>query len=95
MLLRLMINNCRFKYVPAVLANMRWEGLSDTRWLLGCRETLSIKNRHIPDRKIWNRLYFYKHVLAIGAPKLMNKYGLGFIMKMYRSRFGNAKKMSQ
>ncbi len=85
LLLRLMIHGCRFKHIPGVLANMRWEGLSDTRWLLGCQETLSIKDRHLPHRKIGNRLYFYRHVLAIGGPKLLNKSGLGMITRMYRS----------
>jgi glycosyltransferase involved in cell wall biosynthesis len=86
LLLRLMINGCRFNHIPEVLANMRWEGLSDTRWLLGCRETLSIKNRHLPNRKIGHRLYFYKHVLAISGPKWLKKSGLGFLIRMYRSR---------
>jgi glycosyltransferase involved in cell wall biosynthesis len=84
LLLRLMINGCRFNHLSEVLANMRWDGLSDTRWLLGCRETLSIKNRHLPHRKMQHRLYFYKHVLAISAPKLLKKSGLGFLIRMYR-----------
>jgi glycosyltransferase involved in cell wall biosynthesis len=84
LLLRLMINGCRFNHLPEVLANMRWDGLSDTRWLLGCRETLSIKNRHLPHRKMQHRLYFYKHILAISTPKLLKRSGLGFLIRMYR-----------
>jgi glycosyltransferase involved in cell wall biosynthesis len=79
LLLRLMVHGCRFCYIPEVLANMRWDGLSDTRWLLGCRETLSIKNRHLPGRKLLNRLYFYKHILAIGGKKFLRE-------KKYRGR---------
>jgi glycosyltransferase involved in cell wall biosynthesis len=95
LLLRLMINGRRFNHISEVLANMRWEGLSDTRWLLGCRETLSIKNRHLPNRKILHRLYFYKHILAITASKLLKKSGLGFLIRMYRSNFAKVKKVHQ
>jgi glycosyltransferase involved in cell wall biosynthesis len=84
LLLRLMVHGARFNYIPQVLANMRWDGLSDTRWLLGCRETLAIKNRYMPRRKWLNRLYFYRHVLAIGGTKLLKKNNLGFISRLFR-----------
>jgi glycosyltransferase involved in cell wall biosynthesis len=63
--LRLFVGGCRFNHVPAVLANMRWGGVSDSQWKLGCRETLRIKNNYLPARKWLNRLYYYKHMLAI------------------------------
>jgi glycosyltransferase involved in cell wall biosynthesis len=93
LLLRFKVNQCRFAYVPDVLTNMRWEGLSDTRWLLGCRETLAIKNKYLPDRRLRNRLYFYKHVLAIGLPKFLDRSGLGFVVRFYRSSFSRVKKV--
>jgi glycosyltransferase involved in cell wall biosynthesis len=92
MMLRLMVNHCRFTYIPAVLANMRWEGLSDAQWMLGCKETLTIKNAYFPKEKIKNRLYFYKHVLAIALPKFLQKLKLDWLTKSYRTRFSRIKK---
>jgi len=93
LMLRFMVNGVRFRYIPSVLANMRWEGLSDTRWMLGCRETLTIKNKYLPGRKGQNRIYYYKHVLANGAPRVLKKLGLGFITRIYRTYFSKVKKV--
>jgi glycosyltransferase involved in cell wall biosynthesis len=93
MLLRLKVNAGRFIHIPGVLANMRWGGFSDAKWMIGCKETLAIKNKYLPDRKFMNRLYFFKHVLAIAIPKFLNRIHLHSIVKMYRSRFSKMKKM--
>lgn len=93
MLLRLKVNNGRFAYVPYVLANMRWGGFSDARWMIGCKETLAIKNKYIPHRKFLNQLYFFKHVLAISIPKFLTRIHLHSVVKMYRSRFSKMKKL--
>lgn len=93
LMLRFLVNNLRFRYIPGVLTNMRWEGLSDSRWLLGCRETLWIKNKHMPGQELQNQLYFYKHVLAIATSKFLQKIKLGFLVKIYRSRFAKVKKI--
>ena len=93
MLLRLKINGSRFVHVPAVLANMRWGGFSDAKWMIGCKETLAIKNKYLSNRKLMNRLYFYKHVLAIALPKFLTRVHLHSIVKMYRSRFSKMKKV--
>ena len=92
MLLRLKVKGSRFVYVPKVLANMRWGGFSDARWLVGVKETLAIKNRYLPKKKFINRLYFYRHVLAIAIPKFLTRLRLHYIVKMYRSRFSKMKK---
>jgi glycosyltransferase involved in cell wall biosynthesis len=92
LLLRLYINNCKFKYLDATLANMRWEGMSDTNWKLGCQESLAIKNRYMPQKKLRNRLYYYKHISAIGLPKFLHKLNLGFMSKLYRENFSRVKK---
>lgn len=93
LLLRFKVNHCRFGYIPAVLANMRWEGLSDTQWLLGCKETLLIKDKYLSSQKLRNRLYFYKHVLANAVPRVLVKLKMGFIIKKYRSMFSKVKKV--
>lgn len=93
MLLRLKVNGSRFLYVPKVLANMRWGGFSDAKWMIGCKETLAIKNKYLGHRKILNQLYFYKHVLAISIPKFLTRIHLHSIVKMYRSRFSKMKKL--
>ena len=92
MLLRLKVNGSRFVYIPRVLANMRWGGFSDAKWMIGCKETLDIKNKYLPKRKFMNHLYFYKHVLAISIPKFLTRIHLDPIVKMYRSRFSKMKK---
>jgi glycosyltransferase involved in cell wall biosynthesis len=93
MMLRFKLNHHSFKHIPFVTANMRWDGFSDTRWLLGCKETLRIKNKYLPGRKIFHHLYFYKHVLANALPRILNKLKLDFVTKMYRSRFAKVKKL--
>lgn len=87
MMLRLKVQGCKFVYIPTVLANMRWGGLSDSRWLLGCKETLAIKNKYLSNRRILNYLYFCKHVMAIAIPKLLSRLNLGIIVREYRSVF--------
>jgi glycosyltransferase involved in cell wall biosynthesis len=92
LLLRLKVNNCRFVYVPEVLANMRWGGASDKQWELGCRETLAIKNKYLPERKVLNTLYYFKHVSAIRANKFFTRLNLIFVIRFYRRLFSPVKK---
>ena len=92
LVLRLFMNGCRFVHIPAVLANMRWGGLSDSQWKLGCRETLLIKNKYLPARKRLNSLYYYKHIMAIRAPKIFQRLGFGFALRVYRTHFAPFRK---
>jgi hypothetical protein len=59
---------------------------------LGCRETLAIKNKYLPQR-IKNYLYYCKHVLAIAMPRALKKMGLSSAVKLYRSRLSQLKKV--
>lgn len=93
LLLRLLTGGCRFIHVPEVLANMRWGGVSDSQWKLGCRETLQIKNTYLPRRKFINRLYYRKHVLAIRLSRILQGAGLKAIVRLYRSRFAKLRKV--
>lgn len=93
LMLRLYTSNCHFKYIPFILSNMRLEGFSDYNWLLGCRETLAIKNKYLPTQRIKNYLYYCKHVLAIAIPGALRKMGLNSAVKLYRSRFSQLKKV--
>lgn len=93
LMLRFLLSGYKFIYLPEVITNMRWNGLSDERWMMGCRETLLIKNKHMPTQKLKNRIYYYKHVLAIGIPKLLAKAGLGFLVKIYRTNFSRVGKV--
>jgi glycosyltransferase involved in cell wall biosynthesis len=93
LLLRLKVNNCRFAYIPRVLANMRWGGMSDAQWLLGCRETLGIKNNYLPERKRQNRLYYVRHVAAIRANKFFNRLHLVAVIRWYRRLFSRVEKI--
>jgi glycosyltransferase involved in cell wall biosynthesis len=93
LMLRFKINNCRFKHIPAVLTNMRWNGMSDKNWLTGCKETLNIKNKYLPDQKVANTLFFLKHVLGIAIPKWLEKLNLHSVVKAYRKRLSAQKKI--
>jgi glycosyltransferase involved in cell wall biosynthesis len=73
LLLRLSLAGCGFVHVPAVLANMRWGGVSDKRWRQGCLETMRIKDKQLPGRKIYHRLYYVRHVLAIRVSRLLGR----------------------
>ena len=93
LLLKMKVNQCRFKYIPHVLANMRWGGFSDKQWKTGCRETLEIKNKYLPDHELRHSLYYLKHITAIQSAKTLAYLKLGFITKFYRKLFAPVKKV--
>jgi len=85
LLLRLSVNHCRFLHIPEVLANMRWGGLSDNRWMIGVKETRSIKNKYLGGQKVQNGLYFFKQVMAIGLPRFLKSVGLEALIRVFRT----------
>lgn len=93
LMLRLKINNCSFRYVPNVLANMRWGGFSDTSWKTGCRETREIKNKYLPGHTLAHQLYYLKHVFAIRLARILSLLKLGFITRINRELFSPVKKI--
>lgn len=93
LMLRFKVNGCKFKYLENVVTNMRWEGFSDAKWMIGCRESLAIKNKYLPHKRTRNYLYFYKHVAAIAIPKFLEKIGLSSIVRAYRSNFSRIRKV--
>jgi len=92
LLLRLKVNQCRFKHIPVVLANMRWGGFSDKNWKIGCRETLEIKNKYLPKNKTRHHLYYLKHLSAIQSAKTLSRMKLEGVTKFYRKLFSQVKK---
>lgn len=92
-LLRFHLHGFSFVRIPFVLANMRWEGVSDKQWKKGCEETLAIKNIYFPAKKILNRTYYYKHVAAIGLSKFADRIGLRAFTRLYRNHFSKQKKI--
>jgi glycosyltransferase involved in cell wall biosynthesis len=93
LLLKLKMNQCRFKYIPFTLANMRWGGFSDSSWITGCRETMEIKNKYFPNNKLRHRIYYLKHISAIQMAKTLSQLKLGFITRIYRKLFAPVKKI--
>lgn len=69
-LLRLAMAGRGFVHVPGVLANMRWGGVSDVQWRLACLETMRIKDKHMPHRKLAHRLYYIKQYIAIAISRM-------------------------
>jgi glycosyltransferase involved in cell wall biosynthesis len=84
MMLRLKLNGARFAHVPRVLTNMRWEGVSDQHWHKACREALAIKNKHLPQRQLLNRLYFHKQVASIKMGRFLQRMDLHGTVRFYR-----------
>lgn len=94
LMLRLKVQGCRFNYLPFTLANMRWGGFSDKSWLLGCKETMEIKNKYLPGHPVSHWLYYIKHTAAIRAAKTFHYLGLDFIPLFYRKLFSRSKSPS-
>ncbi len=91
-MLRFFVNGARFKNTNTVLASMNQNGLSDKHWLLGCKETLQIKNHYFPRHQMKNKIYFVKHVLAIYSTKFLKRVGLGKLLKYYQTGFAKLRK---
>jgi glycosyltransferase involved in cell wall biosynthesis len=92
LLLNFMQKGCKFVHVHSVLANMRWEGLSDVYWKTACRELMKIKEKHIPHKKLFHRFYYYKQVSVIALGRILNKIGFHPIVRFYRSRLSPMEK---
>ena len=92
-LLRLFVNGCSFTYIPSVLANMRWEGLSDRQWYKACKEVLEIKNKFFPDKTFNNKIHFAKQVAAIRIGKVLQNLHLSKLVHFYRNRLSRVKKI--
>jgi glycosyltransferase involved in cell wall biosynthesis len=84
LMLRLKIKGCRFIHIPEVLANMRWEGLSDQQWHKACKEVLSIKNKYLPNKAFLNKLYFHKQVASIKLSRFLHRIHLTKTVRFYR-----------
>jgi glycosyltransferase involved in cell wall biosynthesis len=84
LMIRFLVNGRSFVHVPIIIANMQWGGMSDSKWLIGCKETLDIKNKYFPRNWLWNELYYLRHVAGIRLPKFIQSIGLGFVVKGYR-----------
>jgi glycosyltransferase involved in cell wall biosynthesis len=93
LMLRLLVKNRQFVYLPYTLANMRWGGFSDKKWKTGCRESLAIKNKYLPGHQLKHQIYFLKHMLAIQAAKTLSLMKLGFITRFQRKLFSRVKKI--
>lgn len=91
LLLRFYLNEAAFVSIDSVLANMQMDGISNAKWMLGCVETLQIKNRLLPNKKWFHHLYFIRHVAAIAIPRFLSYTGLSWLVKKYRSDFSAIK----
>jgi len=72
LMLRFLKNNYSFKHLPIIISNMRLEGLSDQRWMMGIKEVRDIKTAHFGNA-FWNHLYMIKQAIAIVVSKTRRK----------------------
>lgn len=94
LIIRFLTAGAKLKYIPKVLANMRWAGASDKNWKKGCQESLAIKNHYFPEKKLQHKFFFYRQVFAIATGKLLQRIGLSKILNYYRRNFAKIKKIS-
>jgi hypothetical protein len=92
LLVKLMVNQCSFIHIPFTLANMRWEGISDTQWRNACLEVLNVKNKYWPEKKKENKVYYYKQINAIKLSKFLHKIRFHKTIKFYRKYLSSVKK---
>ncbi|MGN6402018.1 MAG: glycosyltransferase family 2 protein [Flavisolibacter sp.] len=92
LLLRLKLKGCSFIHVPDVLANMRWEGISDQQWLKACKEVAAVKDKYMPHKKLSNKLYFFKQIAVIAVGKFLQQIHLDKVVRFYRSTLSPVKK---
>jgi glycosyltransferase involved in cell wall biosynthesis len=92
LMLRLKMNRCSFVHVPGVLANMRWEGISDQQWHKACKEALLIKNIYFPNKAFLNNLYFHKQTTSIKLGRFLNRMHLNGTVRFYRRWLSPIKK---
>ena len=84
LMLRFRLNGCRFVRVPQVLANMRWEGISDQQWYKACKEVREIKKLQIPEKMMVHDLYFHKQVASIKMGRFLHRLQLKRTIRFYR-----------
>lgn len=91
LMLRFFKNKVKFIYIPSTISNMRLDGVSDDKWMLGVKETLEIKNTHL-GKSFRHYVYFIKQSLAIYLSKKLKGSKLESILKFYRKRYSKIKK---
>jgi glycosyltransferase involved in cell wall biosynthesis len=92
LLLRLKTQGLTFKRIPKVLANMRWEGISDRYWKKACLEALAIKNKYLPGNKLLHQLYYNKQVTSIKLGRMLERMHLKGTVRFYRKWLSPVKK---
>lgn len=92
LMLRLLLNSCRFVHIPEVVANMRWEGVSDQQWFKACKEVLAIKKIHMPEKQLTHNLYFHKQVASIKLGRFLGRMHLNRTVRFYRRWLSPIKK---
>ncbi|GAB4382672.1 MAG: hypothetical protein Kow0075_14590 [Salibacteraceae bacterium] len=91
-LLRAYLAGAKFHYLDKTLVNMSMEGLSDSQWMLGCREVRMAKLKHgIHPAKAW--LWFLRQSAAIAIVKAMSSSPLEGVLRIYRKNFARVRKV--
>jgi len=72
LMIRFLNKGYRFKYLPVVLSNMRLDGLSDRKWMMGIKEVRDIKTVYF-GHALLNQLYLIKQSIAIIVSKTKRK----------------------
>lgn len=71
LMMRFLHHGASFQKVNMILTNMRTEGVSDYRWLLGIREELIIKNQYYHPMANW--YYFLRQYFIFTAKRILRR----------------------
>lgn len=91
LLLRFLGQGVAFSYMDQVLANLRWDGLSDQRFAEGYREVKRAKDAQL-GKSINHQLYYWRQLAFTVLPRFLDKVGLSFVVKFYRQWLSPVKK---
>jgi len=88
---RAKVQGKHFCYINEIISNMSLEGVSDHRWLHGHIETMKARHDHGVN-PIRNNLIFIRMLGLTLVRKLLERTGLGVIVRVYRQHLSITKK---
>ncbi|NOR69046.1 MAG: glycosyltransferase [Methylomarinum sp.] len=90
-LLRVYRHNMKFHYLPIVIANMRYCGVSDINWVSTYKEVFKVKVKN-GINIYFSAPYFIYQIVRRCIRIFFGKVGLQFLVRLYRDKFSIMRK---
>jgi len=90
-LLRVNNHNMKFHYLPFVIANMRYCGVSDINWISTYKEVFKVKVKNGINIYL-SATYFIYQIVRRCIRIFFGKVGLQFLVRLYRDKFSIMRK---